>query len=169
MSKKFLTFFLCVILGVSLVSCNSVKKQDTADENVQQGTAGDGGKEDSSKEPLLGPDATDEDLLEAIDDDINVVTEENFSKTVAEIKENTGDYSGQLFQMEGYYIEEDGNSYLTNTLTEDKKMESSLPLVYVAQKPESGAHVRVTGVVNVDDFAGSQAAVLQAVVVEPLD
>lgn len=166
MSKKILALFLCMVLGFSLISCSSPDKQEPSENTKKEEEQ----KEDDTPKPILDADATDEELLELVDEDIHVVTDDDYIETINDIKKNTDKYSGQLYQIEGTWVEKDGTSYISRTVVdgEDKK-ELSLPLVYMNKDLEEGAWIKVTGVINTGEVDKKTVAVLEAVVVEPLE
>ncbi len=173
MYKKMLAFFLSAILACSLVACSGPKKQESSDNTKKEDTSQDTENqkdedpESDSQKPVLDADATDEELLDLVKDDITVVTEKKFAKTVADMKEHVEDVSGQLYQMEGFYTEIDGIPYLTDSLESEEA--NSLPLRYVIETPKEGARIRVTGVAETDEEAEEQAVVFSIVVLETLE
>ena len=157
--KKIIALFLCVLLSFSLVSCSSRNPQETP-----EGTT----EETESPEPLLGSDATDEDLLELLGDDVYVVTEDKYMETLKDIKENTGKYAGQIYQMEGFFTKDGENPYL-GASADGGKAEDSLPLAYMTQEPAEGSRVQITGIVNQGEVNEETVAVLEVLVVENLE
>ena len=157
--KKIIALFLCVLLSFSLISCSSRDPQE-----MPAGTS----EETENQEPLLGPDATDEDLLELLGDDVHVVTEDEYMETLKDIKENTGEYAGQIYQMEGFFIKDGDNPYL-GASADGGKAEGSLPLTYMTQEPAEGSRVRITGIVNQGEVDEETVAVLEVLVVENLE
>ena len=163
MKKKILTFFLGILLGCTLIACNGAKDENPANDSQTE----DSSQEADSKKPLLDADATDEELLEAIEEDINAVMPERYDAIVTQMKEDVQPFSGQLYQLEGFYTEEDDTSYITNSVEGDETG-NRLPLLYAPETPEEGTHIRVTGVVNEGEVNGETVTVLEVVVLEPL-
>lgn len=197
--KKFQALCLCVALSVSLAGCNgenlrkqpeaeegspakgeslpkgqdnSVDSKDAEDkaadsENSSEKKAAD--SEDSQEEALLGPDATDEELLEVLKDDVTVITDDNYIEMISAFTENTEEYAGQIYQVEGTFATEDGNPYITRTAVDGgNQTPSRMPLKYVEESPEEGAWVRVTGIVSYGEVDGESVPVLEVVVLQEL-
>ena len=191
MYKLSCVFILCVFLSLSLAACNGAgsgdlsgspsKGQEPGGSPSSQGTSGKDSKEqqekpdgkeegEGSQEPLLGPDATDEELLEALGDEVHVVTDDDYIEMIASFKEHTEDHSGKIYQIEGVYHVEDGVPYLTRTVVDgQERSESSIPLKYVVTEPEEGGWVKVTGVINEGEMEGKATALLEVVILEPLE
>ncbi len=180
MYKKFLAFFFCVVLGISLVACSgkdSLKKpdsssdtQDLPDSNSDEQDSPNG-KEgaDGSQEPLLGEDATDEELLEVLKDDVNVVTDDNYVKTVTALKEQTEKYTGKIYQLEGIYRADGDMPCVFRTLTGGEDgAELGVPLKYVVSDPKDGDWIRVTGVVE-EGESEDNPVILEVVILETLE
>lgn len=161
MYKKFLALFLCVSMGALAVAC---------------APQGDTQKDPSDAQPtetpaaLLPSDATDEELLDAVKDDIHTVAKSDFDKTVTDINENTVEYAGQIYQFEGVYSSSGDVSYIIgDTAKSADQATERLPLEYLKDAPEEGAKVRMTGIINMGDVKGENVPVLQLLVVEKLD
>lgn len=106
-------------------------------------------------------------LLDSVKDDITVITDENFAETVPEMIYHTEDYSGMIYQLEGVFRKEGGESdgCLERTLVNGKeKTVCTLPLVYLTKEIDDGAWIRVTGVIS----SRESAAVLEVMVAEEL-
>lgn len=180
MYKKFLAFFFCVVLGISLVACSgkdSLKKpggssgtQDLPGSNSDGQDSPNGNEEaDGSQEPLLDEDATDEELLEVLKDDVNVVTDDNYVETVTALKEHTEEYAGKIYQLEGIYRADGDMPCVFRILTgEEDGTELGVPLKYVVSDPKDGDWIRVTGVVEKGE-SEDEPVVLEVVVLEVLD
>ncbi|MCI9379112.1 MAG: hypothetical protein HFI06_11520 [Eubacterium sp.] len=161
MYKKILAFILCIVLSFSIAACGG---QDT------QGTASNGQQNSDKPEPLLGPDATDEELLELLGDEIHVVQDDDYAQMVKEFQEHTDEHSGKVYQMEGTYMLEGETPYIARTLTDGSEDGViGLPLKYLLEPPEENSPIRVTGIVNEGEIDGKTVAVLEAIVVEPLE
>lgn len=180
MKKTFVTFFLCVCLSLSLIACGKTPSQDTQEKDSEMQSAVDSSEEilnstentseDDSQEALLGPDATDEELLGVLGDDVHIVTDDAFEETVAAFSEHIEEYAGQLYQLEGIYTVDGENPYITKAVGDGGNgSESRLLLKYMTKDPEEGARIRVTGVINPDDTNGDPVTALEVVVIELLD
>ena len=165
--KKLLALFLGAALGCGMLGCSTPGERPPSERvEEEDGQGVDSQETDKEKQkPLLDADATDEELLELVKDDTHVVKEEEFEQTVKDMKEHMEEFQGQLYQMEGYYIEKDEAAYLADSPKEEKE-ENLLPLQYVLNAPEEGSKVRITGVAEESEEGGMAFSV---VVLEPLD
>lgn len=121
---------------------NQDTPEDEADSKDSEGRA-------EEMEPLLGPDATDEELLEVLKDETTVVADTDYIAMLRSFQEETNDYVGKIYQIEGIYVVEDGTPYLSRTVVDGEKREPCrIPLKYVMEEPEEGAWIRVTGILN---------------------
>ncbi len=128
------------------------------------------GEEAGGPEPLLDADATDEELLEVLKDDIHVVADNDYAAMVKAFTEETDQYTGDIYQLEGLYTTENGFPYITRTAADgDSKTASGMPLKYVDGEPEEGAWIRITGIVNYGEVNGENRAVLETVVLEVME
>lgn len=153
MRNRLRIFCLSALLGCSLAAC---------------GGSEDHPPQDSAK-PILDAGATDEELLDLVKEDINVVAPEDFARTVRELRENRKEYSGQLYQVEGFYTKKDETPYITDTL--EGEAGERLPLRYLTEEPEEGVRVKVTGVIGEEHSEdGTDASLtLEVVVLELLE
>lgn len=94
-------------LALSLAACSSTntQTQSTPSNNDVDTQAPVENSENSSQEAMLGPDATDQELLDLLSDDLHVVMDDDYIKMVSAITENTDEYAGQIYQIEGSYTE----------------------------------------------------------------
>lgn len=169
MYKKFLKIILSVSICISVAACGSVQPQnissgetETLDEKTTDGTETQG----ENQKPLLDADASDEELLEVLKDDIHIVSNDAYEETVAELMEHTDAHSGQLYQLEGIYMADNQDAYLTSLAGGG---ENRLPLKYLTADIEDGEPIRVTGIVNQDEKDGKMVAALEVIVTEPLE
>lgn len=166
MFKKFLTFTLCAVIGISASACNgstnNPKTQDlpSTETGMQQ--------EESSQKPLLDADASDEELLEAIKEDIHVVSDSDYDSTVTELMAHTNQYSGKIYQLEGVYVKNKQNAYLAKEAGQNS-VEGCLMLKYLPESIAENTPVRITGIVNEDTAGGKTVAALEVVVAENLE
>ena len=74
MNRKFLKFIPCVFLALSLAACSSTntQTQSTPSNNDVDTQAPVENSENSSQEAMLGPDATDQELLDLLSDDLHM-------------------------------------------------------------------------------------------------
>lgn len=164
--KKLLALFLGAALGCGMLGCSTPGERPPSERVEEEDGQGlDSQETDKEKQkPLLDADATDEELLDLVKDDTQVVKEKEFAQTIKGMKEKLEEFSGQLYQMEGYYTEQDGVSYITDNA--EGKEGNSLPLRYIQEPPKSGTKIRVTGVAEEGD---DKNTVFSVVVIETLD
>ena len=123
MPKKLSTLFPLFFLLLSLTACNSRPNINMPQDNASADTEPASSSHSAShpehtkgepspdtdmagetlEEPVLSADATDEELLDALGDDIHRITEDDFFDAVSELIEHTDDYSGKIYQMEGIF------------------------------------------------------------------
>lgn len=119
--------------------------------------------------PILDADATDEELLEVLGDEVHVVADGDYDKMVKEFQEHTEEYAGQIYQLEGVYTAESGSPCIAKSLAGGQEASGVMPLKYLTQELEEGARIRVTGIVNEGEVEGKTVPLLEAIVVEPLE
>lgn len=155
MLKRFISYFVCACISVSLAACNGQNLKKLAE-----------GPPEASK-PLLDADATDEELLEVLGDEVHVVADEDYIKMVKEFQEHTEEYAGKIYQLEGIYTTEDGNPCIAKADADGAQETSgAMPLKYLTEELEEGARIRVTGIVNEGEIEGKTVPLLEAIVVE---
>lgn len=187
--KKSRAFFLCILVGISLFACNSpgsnhlsgdpsslqdgngTKKQDASDDGSNGQDLPDSRTEaGKQQEPLLGPDATDEELLGALGDEVNVVTDDNYIEMVTDFKEHVEAHSGKIYQIEGTYHVENGVPYVARIIVDgDSRTVTGVPLKYLTSEPEEGEWIQVTGVINEGEVEGEKTALLEVVILQSLE
>lgn len=184
--KKTSAFFLCILLSFSLAACSGkgssdlpgnpsdsegVKEDSVSGEpKDSQDSSSSGEGADDSQEPLLGEDATDEEVLEALKDDINVVDDDNYVEMVTAFQEHPEEHSGKLYQIEGAYTKEDGASYIARTLVDgEKSTMCGIPLAYMSTEPKEGDWIQVTGVIDEGEINGETVTVLEVVVLQTME
>lgn len=170
MLRKMISCFVCACLFFSTAACSgsNLKKSAEGSAGLQPDTVSAEGKEGSSQpEPLLDADATDGELLEALGDEVHVVTDEDYIKMVKEFQEHTEAYAGQIYQLEGAFATQNGAPCIARTVVDgNEKTTSSMPLKYLTQELEEGTWIRVTGIVNEGEIEGKSMPLLEAIVVE---
>ncbi len=170
MNKKILAVAVCLFMGGSLAACGgpgvqkdpgSQSLQDT--QEVQENMfASEEGIQESQKSQTM----TDEELLAALGDNINVVTDDAYAETVKAFLESTDDYAGKIYQLSGAFVKEGETPYLTSNTGEDAEIR--IPLKCLVEEPQTGSKVRVTGIVNYGDVDGESVPVLDVAVIETL-
>ena len=182
MRKKQRIFCLSALLGCILAACSGPGKQKPQDSQVKMDAVQedtDGGKTDGAEEngkeeleslkPILDADATDEELLELVKDDINVVSQDDYAEVIRDIKEHVEKYSGQIYQLEGFFTKKDGAPYITDA--QEGEAGERLPLRYLTQEPDEGARLKITGVIGEGGSENEQdtGAALEVILMELLE
>lgn len=193
MYRKFQAFVTCAVLSAALSACSGQDSLGSGEDDPSQGmqvssvNSQDGGKdaeespdgseedgvpEDSEDraeemEPLLGSDATDEELLELLKDDTTVVSDADYIAMLHSFQEETNDHVGQLYQIAGVYVTEGGTPYLSRTVVDGEKREPCrIPLKYVIEEPEEGAWIQVTGILNRGEVGEKIVPLLEVTVLQ---
>lgn len=118
-------------------------------------------------EPLLGADATDEDLLEVLKEETTVVSDADYAVILHSFQEDTNNHVGKIYQIEGTYVVEDGVPYLSRTVVDGEKREPCrIPLKYIMEEPEEGAWIRVTGILNRGEVGVKVVPLLEVTVLQ---
>ena len=151
MRKNFLLIIVCVMICSLMASCSSAEKKGKTNENCI---------------PL---NEEEKQLLDAVNEDIKEVTDENYIETLVELISHTEEFSGQLYQMEGMYVLDDGIPYLSRDLVNGGEVTAlALPLVYMTKEMTMGAWVKVTGIINEGEIEGEKRTVLEVIAIESL-
>ncbi|MCI8373090.1 MAG: hypothetical protein HFI75_12010 [Lachnospiraceae bacterium] len=154
--RKPICFILCTALSLSLAACSS------ADEKRESQA-----KTKSRTQTSIPLDKEEKELLEKVEDDIHVVTDDTYIETMIELISHTSQFSGQLYQMEGSYLSEGGVSYISRTLVNgNERSRLSLPLNYLNKSFLSGTWIKVTGIVSEGEVNGEQGTILEVLAVE---
>lgn len=110
-------------------------------------------------------------IIEAIGEDLEIISEEDYPETVTEMIHHTNLYEGRVVQIEGVYSENinDATPYVYRILSHNK-METTcgLPLLYVEKDIPENAWVRVYAIVNKGKIDDKDATVLEVIAVETL-
>lgn len=128
----------------------------------------------STSQPVETISLTEEEvnLLNAIGDDIEVVSESKYAEIVTEMIYHTHSYTGKVIQVEGVFSSNlNGASlpYVYRTLTNNGvETICGLPLLYLDKEIPDNAWIRVTGIVNSGEVNGASATVLEVVAIESL-
>ncbi len=177
-NKKILAVALCLSLCGSLSACAGSGTQTAPEERPvgqdTQETAAIGqegnretvpASEEANQENTETKAMSDEELLAALGDNINVIAEDAYAETVSAFLDRTDDYVGKIYQLKGSFVKEGENAYLAV----DGKEENGgirIPLKCLLEEPEAGSDVRVTGIVNYGDVDGESVPVLDVAVLE---
>lgn len=180
MNKKILAVALCLSLCGSLSACTGsdtqkAKEESPIGQDTQQAAAEqeedrktvpaseEGYLEESSQTRAM----SDEELLAALGDNINVIAEDAYAETVNAFLDRTDDYVGKIYQLNGSFVKEGDNAYLAVNSGEESSG-IRIPLKCLLEEPESGSNVRVTGIVNYGDVDGESVPVLDIAVLETI-
>ena len=150
-----------ILIAVSAVLCFSMaacSKKET------------GKNEKTTKNTYQIPLNEDEkELLDAVDEDIHVVTDDNYIDTLVELISHTDEYSGQIYQIEGTFTNDGEVPYVSRELVSDEeKAVLGLPLMYLTKDMQLSTWVRVTGIVNEGEVGGESQTVLEVIAIESI-
>lgn len=108
-------------------------------------------------------------ILEAMGSDVNVVAEDAYVETVAELIYHTSEYVGTVYQVEGIFSI-DGEDMSVYRILEngDEIQNLGLPVRYLEKDIVNNAWVRLTGVVASAEVNGENVTVLDIVAIEAL-
>lgn len=155
MRKKVLALFLCAAISIFPAACVGTDS-DAADAE--------------STESVLSADAANEDILAALSEDIHVVTDEDYIETVTALAEDADLYSGQIYQLEGVYVLENGEPYITRTLVHGNDTSSlGLPITLLEKDIQEGTWIRITGIINCNEENGVHKTVIEEIVTDIAD
>lgn len=159
-----------VLLLLAFAACNRETAVEDQDENDSQTSS-----EASVSQPTEAIPLTEEEtgILEAMGEDVNVVTEAEYPTTVTEMNHHTAQYAGQVYQLEGVYTTTTINGvdtpYVYRTLVNgEEKTVCGLPMKYLEKDLADGSWIRVTAIINSGDFDGETCTVAEVVAVETL-
>ncbi len=108
--------------------------------------------------------------MELLGDEVNLVTDGSYIELISDFKKHTENYSGKIYQIEGAYHMEDGIPYITRTVVDgDEKFVQGMPLKYLPSEPQEGDWIQVTGVINEGEIGGETMALLEVVILKPLE
>lgn len=157
MLKKSIALLFVVLALIMCVSC--------ADEQ------GETPSEDIGKTEVISLTAEEAELLEAMGEDVQIISEADYANAVTELQYHTSSYSGQVFQLEGVLktasINGTETPFVYRTLNNaGEKTECGLPLKYLEKAIPDGSWVRVTAIINSGDFGGQPYTVMEVVAIE---
>ncbi len=148
MQKRFI-LFICAVLLLLCTSCSSDTPTSTK---------------------VVTLDSDEQLVLDAMGDDIKIVSEEDYPITVTELVAHTASYTGQVYQIEGIFTMahfNDGNPFVYRTLINgNTKTIAGLPLKFLTKEIDEGSWVRVTGIINEGTVDGTKLTVLEVVAIE---
>ncbi len=150
MIKKVICAVICLALCLSVAACTE-KKPDPTD----------------ASQTVIPLTEEEQGILDAMGSDVNVVTDETFIETVAEMMYHTAQYEGKVYQLEGRFSAVGGSGQIYRTLvSESKTMTLGLSLRYLEKDIPDGSWVRVTAIVAQGEVDGKAATVLDVVAIE---
>lgn len=148
----------CAVLCLSAAACGKGgedKENSTGSTNI-----------DTTTVPL---NEDEKELLDAVNDDIHVVTDDNYINTLVELTSHTDEFSGQIYQIEGVYTKDGDIPYISRNLVNNgEKTPLGLPLVYMTKDLPTSTWVRVTGIVNEGEVGGENQTVFEVLSIESL-
>lgn len=110
-----------------------------------------------------------EELLDAVNDDIHVVTDDDYIDTLVELISHTDTFSGQIYQIEGTFTNDGDVPYVSRELVSDgDKAVLGLPLMYLTKDMGMSTWVRVTGIINEGEVGGESQTVLEVIAIESI-
>ena len=158
MIKRILYVFLCGVLCLSMAACGG---------NAKDESTSSGDPQVAYKEVRLTEE--EKSILEAMGSDVNVITDEDYMKTVSEMIYHTAGFAGAVYQMEGVFTFDGENASVYRTLVNGEQTQVlGLPLNCLEKEIDNGAWVRVTGIVAEGETNGEPATVLDVVAIEAL-
>lgn len=151
MIKKVFCAMICLALCLSMAACTE-KKPDDPTGTSQTGI------------PLT---QEERDILDAMGSDVQVIPDDAYIQTVAELMYHTSEYVGKVYQLEGRFSAggEFGQIYRT-LVSESKTMTLGLSLRYLNKDIADGSWIRVTAIVAQGEVDGKAATVLDVVAIE---
>jgi len=152
MKIKFFTILLCIVLCINLAGCGGAP----ADEPTVS----------FDSVPLT---AEEQEIIEIMGDDINVISDEDYIHMVSELIYHGASLSGQVFQLEGTLAIDGESMVLYRNLVHGSETATlGIPLRYLEKEIQSGAWVKVVGIVSVAEVDGQQMTVLDIAAIEGL-
>lgn len=166
LKSKLITLVLCsALLMLTIAGCGAERSKDNTKAGSETSAA-----TSSEVIPL-----TDEEsgILEEIGDDVNVITDGDYSSIVIELQAHPGDFSGQVYQLEGIYTTSTVNGvetpFIYRILVHDgEETICGLPLKYLEKEIPDGAWTRITAIIGTEDYSGETCAVMEVVAAETL-
>lgn len=112
-----------------------------------------------------------EELIGLFGEDLQIISEEDYPNTVSELQHHPGSFNGQVFQLEGTLKTTTVNGvetpFVFRMLNNSGEItECGLPLKYLAKDIPDNSWIRVTAIINTEDYDGSVQTVLEVVAVE---
>lgn len=147
--KKLIAILLSLVLTLALTACGTAESVQTAQPVV-------------ATVPLTQEESG---ILEAMGEDVNVIANEDYIHTVAELLYHGDSFSGQVYQLEGSLRKSDEGVFVYRNLVHDgEKTELGLPLRNLEKDVPDGAWVQLTGIVAVDEDGNTVLDVVAIVV-----
>lgn len=162
MIKKVFCALTCLALCLSMAAC----VQDTPNPSGT-GAPSTEGTSAPSTNPVVPLTQEEQSILEAMGSDINVVSDDKYIETVAELMNHTSDYEGKVYQLEGCLSAHDEHAQVYRTLVNGSQtMTLGLPLRYLEKDIADGSWIRVTAIVAQGEVDGKSTTVLDVVAIE---
>ena len=161
MKKILLSILVAMLLAMSACNNNLGPISDTSDDTNMTIPA--------ETVPLTEEEI---DLLNAIGNDLRVISEADYANEVTEMIHHTASYTGQVVQIEGVYssnLNGDSIPYVYRTLVANgTETTCGLPLVYLETEIPDKAWIRVSAIVGSGEVNGKSVTVLEVIAIESL-
>lgn len=169
MKKK--TALLILLMSTLTFTCacsNTSSTSEGSSTNISSTseTSGSNTTSDSSTSDLSITE-DEQELLDLVQDDINVVTDDTFVSTIDGIYHNLEDYQGKIYEIEGVYASGDSTPYLYRTIvSNDNEVTLSIPLQYLQKEIPDNSWTKIYGIVSTAEIDGETVPVLEVVAAE---
>ena len=169
LKTKQIALALCMVLLIVLIAgCNSGRTEPiplTESPLVSE-------KEPVARIPLT---AEEESILEIMGDDVNRISEEDYSHAIFELQAHPDSFSGQVYQLEGIYssafnMNGQETPFVYRALVHNgEESVCGLPLKYMEKEIPDNTWIRVTAIIGTETFGDGEGTVLEVVAVETMD
>lgn len=125
----------------------------------------------ASKPDVISLTREEKGILKKMGDDIQVISETDYPAMVTELQAHIGEYSGQVYQLEGVFTTTDLNGeetpFIYRTLVHDgEQTQCGLPIRYLEKEVPEGSWVRISAIINSFEYGGETYTTLETVAVE---
>lgn len=114
----------------------------------------------------------DQELIAEIGDDVHLVADDDFAKTIQALAVNTAAWEGTVYEVEGLltYVDVHGEAvpyvYRNYAPNNGEKTQIGIQLRYLTGEPAEGTWIRVVGIVALEEHDGHAHAVLDVIAAE---
>lgn len=125
----------------------------------------------ASKPDVISLTREEKEILKKMGDDVHVISEADYPSMVTELQAHIGEYSGQVYQLEGVFTTTDLNGeetpFVYRTLLHDgEQTQCGLPIRYLEKELPEGSWIRISGIINSFEYGGEIYTTLETVAVE---